>query len=121
MWWHIGKEDNVSAKRRIYDFICAFFVFSIILLSFALLSGEGLLEDAVVWEGEKSTLYIFGTEIVFEENLAGVMHELLTFNDIVFGSGFSESLYKCFEFAREYVSDGICGAYNVAKAVVGAA
>lgn len=107
----------MSAKRNIADFLCAFAVFSVVLVSIAVLAGESFFEGAVVLTDNGAV--IFGTEFVVNKELLSSLERLLYFNDAVFGNGFARCLIKAGSFLLAYVKDFLCLAYGAARWAVG--
>ncbi len=107
----------MSAKRNVADFICAFAVFSVVLVSIAVLAGESFFEGAVVLTDNGAV--VFGTEFVVDKELLSSLEGLLYFNDALFGDGFSRNLIKAGSFFLTYVGDFLCLAYGAARWAVG--
>lgn len=109
----------MTAKRYLVDFLCAFAVFAIVLLSIAALTGESFFESAVGWNEKEGVLSLFGTELVFDRKIPEVLKRLVSFNDVVFGKGASNVIESAVDFFVQYVSDGITLAYHAARMAVG--
>jgi len=107
----------MSVKRNISDCICAFVVFSVVLLSIAVLAGESFFEGAIVLTGNGAV--IFGTEFVVDKALLSSLEKLLCFNDVLFGDGFARCLIKTGSFFLTYVKDFLYLAYGAARWAVG--
>ncbi len=107
-------------KRKTADFVCAFLVFLIILLSIVLLTGESFFEGAAIWDKKEGVLTLFGTEFVLDKKLAPTAQKLLSFNDVVFVRGFSDVVSNILVFFAEYAADAVSLVYNLAKTAVGA-
>ena len=110
----------MTVKRYLVDFLCAFAVFAIVLLSIAALTGEGFFEDAVGWNEKEGILSLFGTEISFDKRLPDVLRKLLSFNDVIFVKGTSDAIAAVSEFFAQYASDTFMLAYRAARMAVGA-
>lgn len=111
---------NLSLKRKLYDFLCAFVAFSIVLLSIAALTGESFFEGSVSWSEKEAKLSLFGSDFTFDKDLPKVLGRLFSFNDVVLGDGASHVIRSAAGFLAGYVSDGISIAYHVARMAVGA-
>ena len=110
----------METKRKLLDFVCAFLVFAIILLSIATLTGESFFDGAVGWDGEEAVLSLFGTRFEFDKNVIPMLCVVADFNDEIFVGGFSDVLKKTGNFFAQYVSDGISLFYHISKVAVGA-
>lgn len=110
----------MPSKRSVVNFLCAFAAFSVVLLNIALLTGQSFFEDAVEWNGQERVLSLFGTEFVFDENVPRVAERLISFNDVLFGEGFSAGVTEIAACAADYVIDGLSVAYHLAGEAVGA-
>lgn len=111
---------TMTVKRYLVDFLCAFAVFAIVLISIAALTGEGFFEDAVKWNGEEGTLSLFGTEISFDKRLPVIVRRLVSFNDVIFVKGTTGAIESVAEFFAQYASDIFMLAYRAARMAVGA-
>ena len=108
----------MKIRRKISDFVCAFFVFVIILLSIVSLTGESFFEGTVEWDREEAVLSVLGTEFAFDRNFPSAAKRFLSFNDILFGKGFSKGVACAAEFVADYVADGLSLAYCAAKIAI---
>ena len=108
-----------SLKRSIRDFVCAFLVFSIVLMGIALVASKDFSEGTVVLDREKGYAELFGVRLAFDGKAFEKLEGLVDFNDNIFGRGFSAMLKKTADFAFCYMGDFMKMAYALAEKAVG--
>ena len=107
-------------KRYVADFLCAFVIAVVLFVCLGLLTNEGFLGDAFVWDENNYTLGVFGSQLGFDRRIFAVLERLLEFNDVVFGKGFSSAINGCTEFVVDYVKTLFAFLVTVGRKLVGA-
>lgn len=109
-----------SLKRNAVDFLCTFLLFTIILMSIALVADKSFSDGVLIVDEEKGRIEIFGTGFELREDILEVFDKLLKFNDNIFGRGFSIFLKRMAEFVFSYAGDFFKIAFTAAETAVGA-
>ena len=110
----------MTAKRKIWDFVCAFTGFAIVLVSIAMLAGESFFEDAVSWKQNEGVLILFGNSFVLDTSIGEIMSGLLSFYDRLFGRDICRIIQDVAAYITNYIKDGLLICYNVASMLAGA-
>lgn len=112
--------DRSILKRNAVDFLCAFAVFAIILLSIVLVCNEDFADGAIRVDKEQKSVEIFGTELVLNPDMLKTAQKLVKFNDNIFGGGFSGFIMSAAEFILSYIGDFLRISFGIARLAVGA-
>ena len=100
--------------------LCSFFIFTIILLSIALLISRDYLDFSAQFVQNGIDFTLFGNTVRFDTAFLSTADRLLQFNDIIFGNGFSQILKYTAKNSALILRDIAIISYNSAKTIVGA-
>lgn len=100
--------------------LSTFIIFTILLLTLTLLVSHGFLSDAFEWNSRELSFKFFDRTFFFDKRIPIVTKQLISFNDIIFGSGFSDGIMRLSEFAFSLLHDIFTVCFGFAKKLVGA-
>lgn len=106
-------------KKTVSDLMCAFAIYSIVLVSITLLINAEFFKGSFSWDSERTALTLFDKRITFDRQIVQVLNRMLEFNDVFFGKGFSKSVKYAVGAFSDFAADFLSLSYNLAKDVTG--
>ena len=103
-----------------YDFLCAFFIFAILLASISVISDKAFFENAFLWDGKSRTLSLFGFKTTVSRKVPYVIDTLLSFNNLLFGKGFSSLIKQLSSGLLDFAGQLITVIMEMLKSITGA-
>lgn len=108
-------------RRAIVDFLTAFIIFGIVLLSIVPIATADFFEDAFLWNSDNLSLSLFDYSITIDKRIPYVFNEVISVNDLFFGKSFSKSVKYVACFFLDLTRDFVSLSYDFAKDITGAA
>ena len=92
-------------RQRLSTFICTFVIFSILLLFVAAVAGLDSYKEDFSFDAENLTVTAFGKNFAINKNIPKAAIRLLSFNDTLFGNGFSDFARDCADTLLSFSCD----------------
>lgn len=109
----------MQAKRFILDFLCSFFIFTLLLFSIVIISEHNLLDGAFSFDRASGSVGIFGYRFFIDKRVPSLLYSVFKFNDTLFANGFCAFLQRLFDFVFTLLCDIFKITYEIILKTVG--